>query len=266
MLFACIEELAHRERPPSPRRSTQRARQVLLKLACVVHRFGADIAGGSEGHCRLIAEHLAAQHDVTILTTCAKDHITWRNHYPAGEIAREAAGCAVLRFPVARERDMRRFMDLERSDRRRSRQRRGAGAVVPRERPDAPELLEHLRAPRRRLRPRAVLGLPLRRHLFRPAAGRRPRGAGADRRRGSADPRRRAGAVLRAAAGVPVPDAGRSRRWSAPRAGGQAVGDHRVRARSGAGRADVARSTRWGSPIRSCCISAGSIRTRAARP
>ena len=31
-----------------------------MKLACVVHRFGADIAGGSEGHCRLIAEHLDA--------------------------------------------------------------------------------------------------------------------------------------------------------------------------------------------------------------
>ena len=56
-----------------------------MKLACVVHRFGADIAGGSEGHCRLIAEHLAARHDVTVVTTTAHDHITWANHYPAGE-------------------------------------------------------------------------------------------------------------------------------------------------------------------------------------
>jgi glycosyltransferase involved in cell wall biosynthesis len=81
-----------------------------MKLACVVHRFGADIAGGSEGHCRLVAEHLATRHDVTILTTCAKDHITWRNHYPAGEV--QVGNLRVLRFPVARERDMRRFMDL----------------------------------------------------------------------------------------------------------------------------------------------------------
>src|SRR3954469_25782466 len=86
-----------------------------MKLACVVHRFGADIAGGSEGHCRLVSEHLAAQHDVTILTTTAHDHITWKNHYPAGEsqLARQGEPTLrVLRFPVARERDMRRFMDL----------------------------------------------------------------------------------------------------------------------------------------------------------
>ena len=81
-----------------------------MKLACVVHRFGADIAGGSEGHCRLIAEQLAAQHDVTIITTCAKDHITWSNHYPAGES--RTNGVRVLRFPVARERELHRFMDL----------------------------------------------------------------------------------------------------------------------------------------------------------
>jgi glycosyltransferase involved in cell wall biosynthesis len=81
-----------------------------VKLACVVHRFGADIAGGSEGHCRLVAQHLAAAHDVTVITTCAKDHITWRNQYPPGES--HDGGVRVLRFPVARERDLHRFIDL----------------------------------------------------------------------------------------------------------------------------------------------------------
>ena len=42
-----------------------------MKLACVIQRFGPEIAGGSERHCRVVAEHLAAAHDVTILTTCA---------------------------------------------------------------------------------------------------------------------------------------------------------------------------------------------------
>jgi glycosyltransferase involved in cell wall biosynthesis len=126
-----------------------------MKLACVVHRFGADIAGGSEGHCRLIAEHLAARHDVTIVTTCARDHITWANHYPAGESLhrpardrREGGGAGdlrVRRFPVARERNMRRFMDL--SD------LIAADRATPDEQeqwfrengPDAPGLLDHLR-------------------------------------------------------------------------------------------------------------------------
>jgi glycosyltransferase involved in cell wall biosynthesis len=114
-----------------------------MKLACVVHRFGADIAGGSEGHCRLIAEHLAARHDVTILTTCAKDHITWSNHYPAGETLER--GVRVLRFPVARERDMRRFMDL--SDLIAADQASAAEQEqwFRENGPDAPGLLEHLR-------------------------------------------------------------------------------------------------------------------------
>ncbi len=114
-----------------------------MKLACVVHRFGPDIAGGSEGHCRLIAEHLAAQHDVTIITTCARDHITWRNHYPAGE-TREG-GLRVLRFPVARERDLHRFLDLsdlvfaQRADAEQQEQWFRENG------PDAPALLEYLR-------------------------------------------------------------------------------------------------------------------------
>lgn len=115
-----------------------------MKLACVVHRFGADIAGGSEGHCRLIAEHLAARHDVTVLTTCAKDHITWANHYAAG--ATSERGLTVIRFPVARERDMRRFMDL--SDLIAADQASAAEQEqwFRENGPDAPGLLEHLRA------------------------------------------------------------------------------------------------------------------------
>src|SRR5260370_39961601 len=79
------------------------------------------MAGASEGHCRLVAEDLAAEHDVTIVTTCARDHITWRNHYPPGESRLEPVspkrgeregGLRVLRFSVARERQLHRFMAL----------------------------------------------------------------------------------------------------------------------------------------------------------
>jgi len=81
-----------------------------MKLACVVQRFGADVTGGSERHCRVIAEQLAAHHDVTILTSCAQDYVTWRNVYPAG--ASRAGPVTVLRFPVLRQRNLERLADI----------------------------------------------------------------------------------------------------------------------------------------------------------
>ena len=81
-----------------------------MRLACVVHRFGADIAGGSEAHCRIIAERLAERHDVTVYTTTAKDHITWKNEYPPG-VSRHGR-LEVRRFPVARLRSLHRFAEL----------------------------------------------------------------------------------------------------------------------------------------------------------
>jgi glycosyltransferase involved in cell wall biosynthesis len=81
-----------------------------VKLAFVVQRYGQDIAGGSESHCRQLAERLAPQHDITVLTTCARDYVSWANSYPPGE-TRER-GVRILRFPVARQRRMTAFADL----------------------------------------------------------------------------------------------------------------------------------------------------------
>ena len=81
-----------------------------MKLACVIHRFGADIAGGSEGHCRGIADRLAEHHDVTILTTCARNHITWQNEYPAG--LSTVGPLPVRRFPVVRTRSLHQFAEI----------------------------------------------------------------------------------------------------------------------------------------------------------
>jgi glycosyltransferase involved in cell wall biosynthesis len=81
-----------------------------MKVACVVHRYGVDFAGGSEAHCRHIAERLAVTHDVTVFTTCARDHITWRNEYPAGQTTLN--GVRVRRYPVARQRSLHRFHDI----------------------------------------------------------------------------------------------------------------------------------------------------------
>jgi glycosyltransferase involved in cell wall biosynthesis len=74
-----------------------------MKLAIVVQRYGADISGGAELHARYIAEHLSAHAEVRVLTTCARDYITWRNELPQGE--ERVNGIPVERWPVARERD-----------------------------------------------------------------------------------------------------------------------------------------------------------------
>lgn len=80
-----------------------------MKLAFVVQRYGLDIAGGAEFHCRLIAEHMARHAEVEVLTTCASDYVTWANHYPEG---RELlGGVPVRRFRVKRPRVPERFAD-----------------------------------------------------------------------------------------------------------------------------------------------------------
>jgi glycosyltransferase involved in cell wall biosynthesis len=114
-----------------------------MKLAFVVQRYGAGIAGGSEGHCRELAERLSPRHDITVLTTCASDYVTWENACPAGPAVEH--GVRVVRFPVARPRRIKVFADL--SD-------EVFDSAAPRDRqeewfrengPDTPALLDHLR-------------------------------------------------------------------------------------------------------------------------
>ncbi|HKE83284.1 MAG TPA: glycosyltransferase [Vicinamibacterales bacterium] len=80
-----------------------------MKIAIVVQRYGADINGGAELHARYVAERLAPHADVRVLTTCARDYISWRNEWPAG--LDTVDGIPVERFPVARERDLVDFRD-----------------------------------------------------------------------------------------------------------------------------------------------------------
>jgi glycosyltransferase involved in cell wall biosynthesis len=78
-----------------------------MKLAFIIQRYGTEVLGGSEHLCRLIAERLAAHHEVEVLTTCARDYITWKNEYPEGPD--RIRGVTVRRFANARTRDIAAF-------------------------------------------------------------------------------------------------------------------------------------------------------------
>ena len=115
-----------------------------MKLAFVVQRYGAGIAGGSEAHCRELAERLSPRHDITVLTTCAHDYVTWENTLPAGTSTE--GGVRVRRFRVSQPRRLKAFADL-------SDEVFDGGAPFEQQEawfhangPVAPELLDHLRA------------------------------------------------------------------------------------------------------------------------
>jgi glycosyltransferase involved in cell wall biosynthesis len=76
----------------------------------VVQRYGPEITGGSESLARAVAERLAAEFEITVFTTCARDYVTWRNELPEGE--QHVAGVTVRRFAAEEERDLAAFNEF----------------------------------------------------------------------------------------------------------------------------------------------------------
>ena len=81
-----------------------------MKFAFVTPRYGADIPSGAEHACRLLAEQVCERHDVDVLTTCARDPLTWKNEYSEG--SDRVRGVLVRRFAVNQTRDDDAFLRL----------------------------------------------------------------------------------------------------------------------------------------------------------
>ncbi len=70
------------------------------RIAFVPPRYGDEVVGGAELLLREVAHGFAARGwEVEVLTTCARDHYTWANHYPAGTT--HDGPVTVRRFTVA---------------------------------------------------------------------------------------------------------------------------------------------------------------------
>ena len=81
-----------------------------MKFAFVTPRYGAEISTGPEHAARLIAEQVSARHDVDVLTTTARDPLTWKNESTEG--SDRVRGVLVRRFSVNQLHDQIAFQQL----------------------------------------------------------------------------------------------------------------------------------------------------------
>ena len=93
--------------------SRRRPKSSRPRVAVVVQRYGKEVTGGAEAHARMVAQRLAKKADVTVLTTCAKEHLTWANEFAPG-VSREGA-VRIERFAVEQPRAMVPFNALSKS-------------------------------------------------------------------------------------------------------------------------------------------------------
>ena len=82
-----------------------------MRLLFAVQRYGIEVAGGAEQHCRQFATRLAARgHEVHVLTSRARSAVDWADTYPPGQTDLE--NVTVHRLGVARVKDEIAFGDL----------------------------------------------------------------------------------------------------------------------------------------------------------
>lgn len=83
----------------------------------IVQRYGDQVNGGAEYHCKILAERLQDRCEITVLTSCALDYHVWDNVLPPG---REVVnGIPVLRFQQTGRRNKRKLRSIHRKFRKR---------------------------------------------------------------------------------------------------------------------------------------------------
>jgi glycosyltransferase involved in cell wall biosynthesis len=119
-----------------------------LKLAFVIQRYGLEVNGGAELHCRWLAERLAQRHQVEVFATRALDYLEWKNHYPRG--TENVNGIPVHRASVKRPRNARVFASLSNVCFHETHTREEEEAWVRENGPYSPELVKTVKAARSR--------------------------------------------------------------------------------------------------------------------
>ncbi|MCG6919975.1 MAG: glycosyltransferase family 4 protein [Acidobacteria bacterium] len=117
-----------------------------MRLAFVIQRYGLEVAGGAELHCRWLAERLAQRHHVEVFATRALDYLEWRNHYPRG--TEVVGGIPVHRHTVRRTRNARKFASLSNLCFHETHSREEEEAWVRENGPFSPELVRKVRRSR----------------------------------------------------------------------------------------------------------------------
>lgn len=79
-------------------------------ICFVIQRYGLEVNGGAELHCRQIAEHLLPYYHVDVLTSKAIDYMTWKDEYQEEE--EDINGVCVKRFSVDYPRNIDKFNEI----------------------------------------------------------------------------------------------------------------------------------------------------------
>jgi glycosyltransferase involved in cell wall biosynthesis len=116
----------------------------MLKIGVVVQRYGKEVVGGAETLARDVAERLNARGcDVTVFTTTARDYITWKPEFPAGDSILK--GVNIKRYDVSQQREINAFNTFSDLFFQQDRAERDEERWIREQGPYVPDLIEGIR-------------------------------------------------------------------------------------------------------------------------